>query len=149
MTFNRPLPVAKEANLVGGDINTEAVAGIKPREQETEPRGGSQQFGDSAESSPLCETSVSRQPPATIRDFEGRFRGILHFAPRHAAFFSFISLFFSLSLSLLFLLFPPIHLCAVERDGNGFVRVSFFLLFLFFLFSRGRAFASCLNMGEK
>lgn len=114
MTFNRPLPVAKEANLVGGDINTEAGAGIKPREQETEPRGGSQQFGDSAESSPLCETSVSRQPPATIRDFEGRFRGILHFAPRHAAFFSFISLFFSLSLSP----FSPLSTDTPLRGGT-------------------------------
>lgn len=103
--------------------------GIKPREQETEARGGSQQFADSAESPPLRNcASVSRQTTDDDDDsgFRGSFSRDLAFRPETQRFLFVYILFF-----FLLLLYH-----AVERGGNGFVRVSFFFSF-FFLSRRG------------
>lgn len=74
--------------------------GIKPREQETEARGGSQQFADSAESPPLRNcASVSRQTTDDDDDsgFRGSFSRDLAFRPETQRFLFVYIFFFFLS----------------------------------------------------
>lgn len=121
--------------------------GIKPREQETEARGGSQQFADSAESPPLRNcASVSRQTTDDDSGFRGSFSRDLAFRPETRRFLFVYILFFFLSsfFTLPYLLYLLYH--AVERGGNGFVRVSFFFSF-FFSFLEGESF--CKLFGGK
>lgn len=124
--------------------------GIKPREQETEARGGSQQFADSAESPPLRNcASVSRQTTDDDDDsgFRGSFSRDLAFRPETRRFLFVYILFFFLSsfFTLPYLLYLLYH--AVERGGNGFVRVSFLSSFPFFSFLEGESF--CKLFGGK
>lgn len=122
--------------------------GIKPREQETEARGGSQQFADSAESPPLRNcASVSRQTTDDDSGFRGSFSRDLAFRPETRRFLFVYILFFFLSsfFTLPYLLYLLYH--AVERGGNGFVRVSFLSSFPFFSFLEGESF--CKLFGGK
>lgn len=122
--------------------------GIKPREQETEARGGSQQFADSAESPPLRNcASVSRQTTDDDSGFRGSFSRDLAFRPETQRFLFVYILFFFLSsfFTLPYLLYLLYH--AVERGGNGFVRVSFLSSFPFFSFLEGESF--CKLFGGK
>ena len=125
-------------NRRGGVARKHGSGGIKPREQETEARGGSQQFADSAESPPLRNcASVSRQTTDDDSGFRGSFSRDLAFRPETQRFLFVYILFF-----FLLLLYH-----AVERGGNGFVRVSFLSSFPFFSFFEGESF--CKLFGGK
>lgn len=124
-------------NRRGGVARKHGSGGIKPREQETEARGGSQQFADSAESPPLRNcASVSRQTTDDDSGFRGSFSRDLAFRPETQRFLFVYILFFFLSS------FFTTRWNVVEMVSLEF---RFFLLFLFFPFSKGRAFVSCLE----
>lgn len=112
--------------------------GIKPREQETEARGGSQQFADSAESPPLRNcASVSRQTTDDDDDsgFRGSFSRDLAFRPETQRFLFVYILFFFLS-----------SFFTTRWNVVEMVSLEFLSSFPFFFpFSKGRAFVSCLE----